>query len=138
MIRTLPAVALAAILSCPAAAQADPHDETAAAGAPPARTATLTNPAVATPLADAARRQTAALALAPQYDAPIRRPQRRSVTRKILGGIAGGFGGFFLGGYLGAKIEGDDCNCDDPGFKGAIIGAPIGAAAGAIVGALVL
>ena len=138
MMRTFPAVALAAILACPAAAQAHPPDVEAAASAPPAGTAPRSNEGSATPLADAARREAAELALTPQYDAPLRRPQRRSVTRKILGGIAGGFGGFFLGGYLGAKIEGDDCNCDDPGLKGAIIGAPIGAAAGAIVGALVL
>jgi hypothetical protein len=61
-------------------------------------------------------------------------PRRRSVGRKILGGALGGVGGFFAGGYLGAAIEGDDCHCDDPGLKGALIGAPIGAAVGAILG----
>ena len=30
------------------------------------------------------------------------------------------------------RIEGDGCNCDDPGLKGALIGAPIGAAVGAL------
>jgi len=59
---------------------------------------------------------------------------RRSVGRKILGGALGGVGGFFAGGYIGAKIEGP-CDCDDPGFKGALIGAPIGAVVGAILGA---
>jgi len=59
---------------------------------------------------------------------------RRSVGRKILGGALGGVGGFFAGGYLGAKIDGP-CDCDDPGFKGALIGAPVGAVIGAIIGA---
>ncbi|HXD15400.1 MAG TPA: hypothetical protein VN654_00180 [Vicinamibacterales bacterium] len=59
---------------------------------------------------------------------------RRSVGRKLLGGALGGVGGFFAGGYIGAKIEGP-CDCDDPGFKGALIGAPIGAVVGAILGA---
>ena len=62
-------------------------------------------------------------------------PRKRSGTRKVLGGVAGGVGGFFLGGYLGAKIEGDSCNCDDPGFKGFLIGLPIGAGVGAFLGA---
>jgi hypothetical protein len=65
-------------------------------------------------------------------------PRSRSVTRKILGGVAGGVGGMFLGGYLGAKIEGDSCNCDDPGFKGFLIGLPIGAGLGAFLGATLL
>jgi hypothetical protein len=63
--------------------------------------------------------------------------RERSVGRKILGGAVGAVGGFFAGGYLGAMIEGD-CNCDDPGLKGALIGAPIGAAAGGILGAMFL
>jgi hypothetical protein len=63
------------------------------------------------------------------------RPRSRGVTRKILGGVAGGVGGMFLGGYLGAKIEGDGCNCDDPGFQGFVIGLPIGAGVGAFLGA---
>jgi hypothetical protein len=61
-------------------------------------------------------------------------PRHRSVKRKILGGAIGGVGGFFGGGYLGAAIEGDRCNCDDPGLMGALIGAPVGAAIGAILG----
>jgi len=59
---------------------------------------------------------------------------RRGVGRRILGGAVGGVGGFFGGGYLGAAIEGDRCECDDPGLMGAVIGAPIGAAVGAWLG----
>jgi hypothetical protein len=66
------------------------------------------------------------------------RQERRSVGRVILGAAVGTVGGFFAGGYLGAKIEGNDCNCDDPGFKGFLIGAPIGAVAGGILGGLFL
>jgi hypothetical protein len=60
---------------------------------------------------------------------------RRGVARTVFGAIAGGAAGFFAGGYLGAAIEGDRCNCDDPGLKGALIGAPIGAGVGAVLGA---
>lgn len=60
--------------------------------------------------------------------------RQRSTGRKVVGGIIGGVGGFFGGAYLGAAIEGDRCNCDDPGFVGFLIGAPIGAAVGAILG----
>ncbi len=63
--------------------------------------------------------------------------RKRSVGRKILGGAIGATAGLFAGGYLGAKIEGDRCNCDDPGLVGALIGAPVGAVAGGILGALV-
>jgi hypothetical protein len=59
----------------------------------------------------------------------------RSKTRIVAGAILGGVGGFFTGGFLGAHIEGDRCNCDDPGVVGFLIGAPIGAVAGAIAGA---
>jgi hypothetical protein len=58
----------------------------------------------------------------------------RSIRRKILGGVVGGLGGFFGGMFLGAAIEGDRCDCDDPGLVGALIGAPVGAAAGGILG----
>jgi hypothetical protein len=61
--------------------------------------------------------------------------RQRSTGRKVLGGALGAVGGFFGGGYLGAAIEGDRCDCDDPGLMGALIGAPIGAVIGAIVGA---
>jgi hypothetical protein len=66
-------------------------------------------------------------------------PQNRkpSTARKIVGAAVGAFGGFFLGGYAGAAIEGDRCNCDDPGLKGFLIGAPIGAVAGGLFGALI-
>jgi hypothetical protein len=140
MTRTFHAVALAAMLACPAAAQAQPADDTNLASTSPIWVAATSTTAPATPIASAARREAAELALTEQgADAPIRRPpQQRSLTRKILGGVAGGVGGFFLGGYLGAQIEGDSCNCDDPGLKGIIIGAPIGAIGGAIFGTLVL
>jgi hypothetical protein len=58
----------------------------------------------------------------------------RGVGRKILGAAVGATAGFFAGGYLGAAIEGDRCNCDDPGLMGALIGAPVGATAGGILG----
>ena len=58
----------------------------------------------------------------------------RSTRRKVLGGIVGGVGGFFGGMFLGAAIEGDRCNCDDPGLVGALIGGPVGGVAGGIIG----
>lgn len=65
-------------------------------------------------------------------------PGRRTPVRRILGAAVGAVGGLFVGGYTGAWIEGDRCNCDDPGLMGALIGAPIGAAAGGVLGALYL
>ena len=62
-------------------------------------------------------------------------PRARSKKRIVAGAIAGSVGGFFAGGFLGAHIEGDRCDCDDPGVRGFLIGAPIGAVAGGIVGA---
>lgn len=62
--------------------------------------------------------------------------RKRSVGRRILGGAIGATAGLFAGGYLGAVIEGDRCNCDDPGLMGALIGAPVGAVTGGILGAL--
>jgi hypothetical protein len=61
--------------------------------------------------------------------------RQRSAGRKVVGGVIGAVGGFFGGGFLGAAIEGDRCNCDDPGFVGFFfIGGPIGAVIGGIVG----
>lgn len=59
---------------------------------------------------------------------------QRSTKRKVLGAVLGGVGGFFGGGFLGAKIEGNRCNCDDPGLVGFMVGAPIGGVAGSILG----
>ena len=61
--------------------------------------------------------------------------RKRSKKRIVAGAIVGSVGGFFAGGFLGAHIEGDRCNCDDPGVRGFLIGAPIGAVAGGIAGA---
>jgi hypothetical protein len=61
-------------------------------------------------------------------------PRARSKTRIVAGAIAGSVGGFFAGGFLGAHLEGDRCDCDDPGVRGFLIGAPIGALAGGILG----
>jgi len=58
----------------------------------------------------------------------------RSKKRIFAGAIAGAVGGFFAGGFLGAHIEGDRCDCDDPGVRGFLIGAPTGAVLGAIAG----
>ena len=59
----------------------------------------------------------------------------RSKKHIVAGAIGGGVAGFFAGGFLGAHIEGDRCDCDDPGVRGFLIGAPIGAVAGGILGA---
>jgi hypothetical protein len=69
----------------------------------------------------------------PAFQATASRRQR-STTRKVIGTIVGGVGGFFGGAFLGAAIEGDRCDCDDPGFVGFLIGAPTGAAVGAVLG----
>jgi hypothetical protein len=61
--------------------------------------------------------------------------RQRSTKRKVIGGIIGAVGGFFGGAFLGAAIEGDRCECDDPGFVGFWIGAPVGSVVGGIVGA---
>ena len=63
---------------------------------------------------------------------------KRSVAKRILGGAVGATGGFFAGFYLGAAIEGDRCECDDPGFLGALIGAPVGAVTRGILGSMFL
>lgn len=65
---------------------------------------------------------------------PQQQGTERSTRSRVLGGIVGGVGGFFGGMFLGAAIEGDRCECDDPGLVGALIGAPVGGVAGAILG----
>jgi hypothetical protein len=54
------------------------------------------------------------------------------IGQRVVWTSLAGLGGFFAGGYIGAAIEGDRCNCDDPGLQGALIGFPIGTAAAAI------
>jgi hypothetical protein len=66
------------------------------------------------------------------------RARTSTVARRVLGGAIGATAGFFGGGFLGAAIEGDRCDCDDPGFVGFWIGAPTGAAVGGILGATLL
>ncbi len=65
---------------------------------------------------------------------PPQASRERSTSRKVFGAIVGGVGGFFGGLFLGAAIEGDRCNCDDPGLLGALIGGPIGGVAGGVLG----
>ena len=65
-------------------------------------------------------------------------PHRRTPLRIFLGAAVGATAGLFAGGFTGAWIEGDSCNCDDPGLMGALIGAPIGAVTGGILGGFFL
>jgi len=69
----------------------------------------------------------------PARPVPVNSRASLSRTKRGLLTAAAGFGGFFAGGYLGAAIEGDRCNCDDPGLTGFLIGAPLGAALAASV-----
>ena len=62
----------------------------------------------------------------------LRRAGKMGTGERIGWTALAGLGGFFAGGYIGAAIEGDRCNCDDPGLQGALIGFPIGTAAAAI------
>ena len=65
---------------------------------------------------------------------PPQASRERSTRRKFFGGIVGGVGGFCGGMFLGAAIEGDRCDCDDPGLVGALIGAPVGGVGVGILG----
>lgn len=65
---------------------------------------------------------------------PASRKALSTGVKRAIVGSAAGFGGFLIGGMIGARIEGDRCNCDDPGLKGFVIGAPIGAVVGAVIG----
>jgi hypothetical protein len=117
-----------------------PPPVSAAGAEGPPRPAPLREHAAAQPIRDSLRTLQFGALDAPrstgssaQPTAPVR---SRSLTRKVVGAAIGATGGFFAGGYLGAAIEGDRCNCDDPGLKGALIGAPIGAVTGGILGAM--
>lgn len=72
-----------------------------------------------------------------QISTPPAAPNRGSRARRVTGAVLGAIGGFWIGAELGAALEGDSCNCDDPGMMGTVIGAPVGAAVGAVLGALV-
>ena len=63
---------------------------------------------------------------------PVHRAGKMGIGQRVVWTSLAGLGGFFAGGYIGAAIEGDRCNCDDPGLQGALIGMPIGTAAAAI------
>lgn len=63
-------------------------------------------------------------------------PQPSRTGRKIAGGLIGGVGGFFAGAWIGGTLD-QNCNCDDPGWRGVLIGAPVGAIVGAITGVLI-
>ena len=62
----------------------------------------------------------------------VRQSGKMGTGQRVAWTALAGLGGFFAGAYIGAAIEGDRCNCDDPGFQGALIGMPIGTAAAAI------
>jgi len=62
---------------------------------------------------------------------------RHARLKRDIGMIVGVVGGLYAGAYLGAKIEGDSCRCDDPGFQGGLIGALTGAVLGGIAGAAI-
>jgi hypothetical protein len=71
-----------------------------------------------------------------QRQRPPASRHRSSSSGRIAGAAIGAIGGFSLGGALGAALEGDSCNCDDPGLMGFVVGAPVGAAIGGVVGAM--
>jgi len=96
-----------------------------------------TDPSASLEIAIAPRWQTPQLA-ARQGGQTTASSNKRTPMRIILGAAVGATAGLFAGGYVGAWIEGDRCNCDDPGLMGALIGAPIGAVAGGILGGFFL
>jgi len=118
MTRTAAAVLIFTLVATPVAAQ---QSSVAAQPAPDLRQA-----------ARALRFDTAAAPDGAGSMTARRAPKMSGAKRGVLTALAG-FGGFFAGGYLGAAIEGDRCNCDDPGLVGALIGMPVGAASAAIV-----
>ena len=118
MTRTAVAVLIFTLVATPVAAQQSPA---ASAPAPDLRQAVRTIRFDTTAAPDGAGSMAAR-----------RAPRMSGAKRGVLTALAG-FGGFFAGAYLGAAIEGDRCNCDDPGLVGALIGMPVGAASAAIV-----
>jgi hypothetical protein len=118
--------ALAAMLSGPALAAAEPAGPIAASAARLAEVEFLDQ----TTAVEAERERPREAAVDPDE------PRRRSRWWRVLGGAAGGAAGFYGGALIGARIEGGCNGCDDPGLKGALIGAPIGAAVGATLGAI--
>ena len=118
MTRTAVAFLIFTLVATPVAAQQSP---VATRPAPDLRQAART-----------LRFETTAAPDAASSTAARRAPRMSGAKRGVLTAIAG-VGGFFAGGFLGAAIEGDRCNCDDPGFVGFLIGLPVGAASAAIV-----
>ena len=110
------------------------EERTATATSGPLETKALSSAAIAQATralpATITLRVTASQAVVPP---PAQTKAKRSVAKRVAYIAIGGVGGFFAGGFLGAAIEGDRCNCDDPGWMGFVIGAPVGAATGAIL-----
>ena len=80
--------------------------------------------------------------ITPIRETPVRQALRRVPSHPLPSGsqrrhafaMIGAIGGLLAGGFIGAKIEGDNCRCDDPGLSGFVIGAPIGAIVGGLIG----
>ena len=133
-------LAIALTLALPQAAVADAEASGPAIGFRPLAVTFDVNPDALTQRPVKGARAATLLAVRPdtslQPPASTQRGGRgRSKKRIVAGAIVGSVGGFFAGGFLGAHIEGDRCDCDDPGVQGFLIGAPIGALAGGIFGA---
>ncbi len=72
-----------------------------------------------------------------QLRLPAAPPSRRgSRARQVTAGIIGGVLGMWAGAEFGAALEGNSCNCDSPGWMGAMSGAAAGGTIGAVLGAL--